>query len=162
MVLNIESAKEESTMNTVMRLQRTITDLDARPFLSVLVLCTALHGALASAAEDVEKVLFLVVEEKEVVASNTLAGRFDRLELQAKERIEEYKVANAVAVVVTNQRFAAYGARSGSWQALRTRAGEKLLSIEVADYSATLVTSDRILNFYGRHGTWAETRRGVQ
>jgi len=62
-----------------------------------------------SRADDVEKVLFLVVEHDEVIASNTLTGRFDRLELDAKEHIADYKVANAVAVVVTNQRFAAYG-----------------------------------------------------
>jgi len=113
-------------------------------------------------ADEVEKILFLVVEKRDVIASNTRAGRFDRLEMHAKETVRDYKVANATAVVITNQRFSAYGALAGGWQSKRRQAGEKVQSIEVADYSATLVTSDRILNFYGRSGTWSEIRRGVQ
>jgi len=110
-------------------------------------------------AGDVEKLLFLVVESDEVIASNTMLGRFDRLDMSAKEKILDYKVSNAVAVVVTNQRFVAYGVQPGSWKSRRIIAGEKPESLEVADYSATLVTSDRILNFYGRTGTWSETKR---
>ena len=110
-------------------------------------------------ADEVEKLLFLVVEKDEVIASNTMLGRFDRLEMSAREKIRDYKVSNAVAVVVTNQRFVAYGVQPGSWKSRRTIAGEKMESLEVADYSATLVTSDRILNFYGRTGTWSDTKR---
>ena len=110
-------------------------------------------------ADEVEKLLFLVIEKDEVIASNTMLGRFDRLEMSAKEKLLDYKVSNAVAVVITNQRFVAYGVQPGSWKDRRIRAGEKMESLEVADYSATLVTSDRILNFYGRTGTWSETRR---
>ena len=112
-----------------------------------------------AAADDVEKLLFLVVDKDEVIASNTKLGRFDRLEMSAKEKILDHKTSNAVAVVVTNQRFAAYGVFPGSWNSNRVHAGEKMESLEVADYSATLVTNDRILNFYGRTGTWSETKR---
>jgi len=128
-------------------------------------LCGALLGValmLPVCADEVEKVLFLVVEKDEVIASNTKAGRFDRLNLYAKERIRDYKVANAVAVVVTNQRYAAYGVLSGGWQSIKLIAQEKTESIQVVDYSATIVSSERILNFYGRSGTWNETRRSVQ
>lgn len=128
-------------------------------------LCTLLLAValiLPVAADEVEKVLFLVIEKDEVIASNTKAGRFDRLKLNAKERIRDYQVANAVAVVVTNQRYAAYGVLSGGWQSIRLIAQEKTESIQVADYSATIVSSERILNFYGRSGTWNEVRRGVQ
>ncbi len=114
---------------------------------------------MQAGAGDIEKMLFLVVDKDEVIASNTKLGRFDRLEMSAKEKILEYKTANAVAVVVTNQRFAAYGVFTGSWNSRRVQAGEKLEALEVADFSATLVTTDRILNFYGRTGTWSETKR---
>ncbi len=124
--------------------------------LVLLLLCSSVF------ANEVEKILFLVIEKKEVVASNTLAGRFDRLKLHATETIRDYKVANATAVVITNQRFSAYGALAGGWRSKRKLAGEKVESMEVVDYSATLVTNERILNFYGRNGTWSETRRGVQ
>jgi len=113
-------------------------------------------------ANDVEKVLFLVVEKDEIIASNTLAGRFDRLNLQAKEKVRDYRVSKAVAVVVTNQRLVAYGALAGGWRGTRLLAGEKIERVEAEDYSVTVVTNDRILNFYGRSGAWSNTRRGVQ
>ena len=129
------------------------------------LVCGVLLGvvlALPVYADEVEKVLFLVVEKDEVIASNTKAGRFDRLNLHAKERIRDYMVANAVAVVVTNQRYAAYGVLSGGWQSVKLIAQEKTESIQVEDYSATIVSSERILNFYGRSGAWNEARRSVQ
>jgi hypothetical protein len=131
--------------------------------LAVALIAWFTTGSAATAyAEEVEKVLFLVVEKTGVYASNALTGRIDRLELRAKERIEDYQVANAVAVVVTNQRYAAYGVLPGGWQSVRVRAQEETESVEVGDYSATVVTSDRILNFYGRRGAWSEIRRAVE
>jgi hypothetical protein len=127
-------------------------------YLFSLLLCSVFPAS----ADEVEKVLFLVVEAGEVIASNTQAGRFDSLPLSAKERIIDYKVGNAVAVVVTNQRFAAYGVLPGGWQSLRREAGEEAVSIEVEDYSAQVLTNDRVLGFYGRTGAWTQTRRGVQ
>jgi len=129
----------------------------------VLALLTGLLGVAAPVfADKVEKVLFLVIEPDEVIASNTKSGRFDSLELHAKERIQDYQVANGVAVVVTNQRFAGYGVLAGGWQTLRRQAGESAESIQAEDYSATVVTNDRILNFYGRTGSWNQRRRSVQ
>jgi len=129
------------------------------------LVCGVLLGValvLPVCADEVEKVLFLVIEKDEVIASNTKAGRFDRLSLRAKERVRDYKVANAIAVVVTNQRYAAYGVLSGGWQSIKLIAQEKTESIQVEDYSVTIVSSERILNFYGRSGTWNEARRSVQ
>ena len=113
-------------------------------------------------ASEVEKILFLVVENNEIVASNTLSNRFERLKLGAKEKIQDYKVANAVAVVVTNQRFVPYGVIVGGWQSVKLKAQEKTVSVQVEDYSANIVTSSRILIFNGRHGNWTETRRSLQ
>lgn len=131
-------------------------------YLWLCILLTAALGGAAARADEVEKTLFLVVESDGVIASNTLTGRFDRLELDAKEKILDYKVANAVAVVVTNQRFVAYAVLAGGWRTLRREAGEEDESLEVADYSATLATNERILNFNGRTGAWHQLRRSVQ
>ena len=133
----------------------------AKTAIGILIL-TLSAQSFQACADEVEKVLFLVFESGEVIASNTRTGRFDRLKLHAKEHILDYQVANATAVVITNRRFAAYGVLFGGWQSKRIKAGEKQQSLEVADYSATLVTSDRILNFSGRSGAWSETRRRVQ
>jgi len=144
---------------------RTLVKLchDTRPMITkkLLMLVCAFSVGIAM-ADDVEKVLFLVVERSEVIASNTKAGRFDSLQLKAKEIIKEHQTGNAVAVVVTNQRFSAYGVDAGGWQSIRREAGEKTESIQVEDYSATVVTNDRILNFYGRTGAWNQVRRSVQ
>ena len=110
-------------------------------------------------AHDVEKQVFLVVDNDEIIASNTRLGRFDRLKLGPRETLLDYRAANAVAVVVTNRRFVAYGALYGSWHSRRAHANEQVESLEVADYSATLVTCDRILNYSGRTGVWSEARR---
>jgi len=114
---------------------------------------------VAAFASEVEKTVFLVVEDDGVVASNTLLGRFERLDMMAKEKIERHQADAGVAVVITNQRYAAYGAPVGGWRTVRVTAGEHFESMELADFSATIVTNDRILNFYGRTGTWSQTRR---
>lgn len=132
-----------------------------KKLLTVLVAVCCVAQSLTR-ADEVEKTLFLVVEPEDVIASNTLAGRFDRLKLDAKEKIIEYKVANAVAVVITTQRFAAYAVLSGNWLTLRREAGEDFESLQAEDYSATVVTDDRILNFNGRSGAWNQLRRSVQ
>ena len=123
-----------------------------------LLLAGSLFATWAG-AHQVEKQVFLVVEDDAVVAPNTRFGRFDRLEMGAKEKILDYKVSSAVAVVATNRRFSAYGVLGGGWNSRRVQAEERLEAIEVEDYSATLVTSRRILNFSGRTGTWSEIRR---
>jgi len=112
-----------------------------------------------TAAHDIEKQLFLIVEKDEVIASNTMLGRFDQLKLKAREKMLDHRASGAVAVVVTNRRFAAYGVLHGAWNSRRTQAEEQVLSLEVADFSATLVTNQRILNFSGRRGAWSEISR---
>jgi hypothetical protein len=134
------------------RLNRT------RSLLALLFMIISWPVLLAS-ADEVEKMLFLVVEKDSIIASNTKLGRFDRLTLSAKETIDQYKAANAVAVVVTNQRVAAYSVYQGDWISRRLQAGETIESVEVADYSLTIVTNDRLMNFHGRDGAWSVTKR---
>lgn len=115
--------------------------------------------ANASAAEVVEKTIFLVNEKDRVVAANTQTGQFFDYVLSAKEKIHERHVANGVAILVTNQNFAGVGSYPSGWGTLRRKAGEKIVSVEVAGHSALIVTSDRILAFNGRAGGWSEKRR---
>ena len=131
----------------------------SRDFFLALVFLVSICVHFPLMAEDAEKILFLVVEEDGVVASNTRFGRFDRLKMSAKEKVVQHKVDKAVAVVITNQRYIAYGAFTGGWNDVRIKAQEKVEALEAEDYSVLLVTSDRILNFYGRTGVWSETRR---
>ncbi len=125
----------------------------------LILLALLFVAAAGTGAGQVEKMVFLVVDDDDIVASNTLLGRFDRLEMMPKEKVIEQKADAAVAVVITNQRYAAYGAQVGGWRSMRVKAGERFESMELADFSATVVTSDRILNFYGRTGTWSQMER---
>ena len=147
--------KHEAVLNR--RGERTCAGLSRLLHTALLIAGTLFITPLA--ADSVEKILFLVIDDDEIIASNTKLGRFDRLEMHAKEKLLDYRTANAVAVVVTNQRVAAYGVLTGKWNSRRIQAGEKVESLEAGGYSATLVTSDRLLNFYGRTGTWSETKR---
>ena len=129
-----------------------------RSVLSLFALCLLFFATPSLSSDDVEKVLFLVLDEDEVIASNTRFGRFDRLKMHAKEKVLQHTAAEAVAVVITNQRYIAYGIYNG-WRSVRIRASESVNTVEAEDYSALVVTSDRILNFYGRNGVWSQTRR---
>jgi hypothetical protein len=123
-----------------------------------ILLLTFMPGSV-QAEEDVLKTIFLVTESDRVVAANADTGQFFELELHAKEAIEHSHVANAVAVLITNQRFAAIGAFPGGWRSIRRQADEAFVSAEAAGYSALVVTSDRILSFSGRNGSWSSRDR---
>ncbi len=123
------------------------------------VLVLALMSFGLQAEEDVLKTIFLVTESDRVVAANADTGQFFELGLHAKETIEHSHVANAVAVLITNQRFAAIGAFPGGWRSIRREADEAFISAEAAGYSALVLTTDRILSFSGRNGSWSSKDR---
>jgi hypothetical protein len=116
-------------------------------------------SSVVHADEDVLKTIFLVSESDRVIAANADTGQFFELELHAKETVEQSLVANAVAVLITNQRFAAIGAFPGGWHSIRRQADEAFVSADAAGYSALVVTSDRILSFSGRNGSWSVRNR---
>ena len=119
------------------------------------ILLLAIMSSGVQADEDVLKTIFLITESDRVIAANADTGQFFELDLHAKERVEHRHVANAVAVLVTNQRFVAIGAFPGGWRSIRRQADEDFVSAEAAGYSALVVTSDRIMSFSGRNGSWS-------
>ena len=127
--------------------------------LATAVLLLGFMSCAVQAEEDVVKTVFLVTEADRVVAVNADTGQFFELKLHAKETIEHSHVANAVAVLITNQRFAAIGAFPGGWRSIRREADEAFVSAEAAGYSALVLTSDRILSFSGRNGSWSSRDR---
>ena len=120
----------------------------------------ALFAASGPAAgHEVEKTVFLVVEDDRVIASNVQTGQFAELDFSAKEKLLESFVANGAAVVVTNQRYVGYGMFTGGWRDIRRIAGEEFVSAEVQDYSALVLTTERVLTFNGKTGAWSHTQR---
>lgn len=113
----------------------------------------------AHAGSDVPKLLYLIVENNKLIASNIKFNRFDEIGLLAKEVVQDYEVGNAVTVVVTNKRIIAYSVFFANWKSKERIANETLESISAEDYSALVVTSRRFLSFNGRSSIWAEARR---
>lgn len=123
------------------------------------LIALSMLAAGTAGGHEVEKALFLIMEDDQVIASNAQTGQFFELALKAKEEVLERIVASGVAVVVTNQRFAAIGAFSGGWRSLRRMAGEEFRSAEAQDYAALVITSNRIISFSGRNGSWSDMAR---
>ena len=113
----------------------------------------------AKAKNDTPKVLYVIIEDDRLIASNTSLSRFDEIKLTAEEVVLQKVESDPVAVIVTNKRIIGYAVFLGSWKPLRYQAGEKVLSVEAEDFSAFVLTSDRLLNFNGKHGLWAQTER---
>jgi len=131
-------------------------------FVGSTLLCGALLAASAQADELVPKQLYLYQQGSELIASNARRSTVDVLKLDAKEKVQDKVVANAVAVIATNQRLIAYSAYTGAWDARRLDAGEQVVSLQARDYSASVLTNQRILNYNGRNGAWAARDRPVQ
>lgn len=109
--------------------------------------------------EPPARLLYVVIENDKLIASNILFSRTDEFDLSAQERIAEQREDNAVVVVATNRRLIAYSVYTASWFTLPLKAGERLETLEAEDFSAFAVTSRRILNFNGRIGYWSSSRR---
>ncbi len=127
-----------------------------------VTLCALLFACLPAqptSAGEIPKLLYLLVEDDKLIASNIHLSRFDEMRLGAEEPIVQKSVAEAVAVVVTSKRFIAYRAFTGAWRPLRLWPEEKLIRVEAQDFSVLIMTSERILNFNGRSGIWAQTER---
>lgn len=123
---------------------------------SMLLMTIALDGLAES---TLPKLVYLIEEDGELIASNIKFNRFDELKLQAKESVVQYAVANAVIVLVTNKRIVAYSVYAASWKILDREADEQVKTISAEDYAALVVTSKRYLSFNGKTGVWAETQR---
>ena len=104
-----------------------------------------------SADQEVEKTVFLVIEEDRVIGTNAQSGQFADLDFSAKEKMLEHFVANGAAVVITNQRYAGYGAFTGGWRSTRRIAGD-LLRISKPKTPRFLVDT-RTANPYSSHLT---------
>lgn len=125
----------------------------------LLLLCTATATAIADS--NTPKLVYLIVDENKLIASNIEFNRFDELKLRAKEMVIQQSVGSAVAVVVTNQRIIAYSVFTASWKTKSVKADEKVQNVEAEDYSALVVTSKRFLSFNGKTAVWAETSRST-
>jgi hypothetical protein len=109
--------------------------------------------------EPPARLLYVVVEDDRITASNILFSRSDEFRLSALEQIAEQREGNAVVVVATNRRLIAYSVYTAAWFTLPFKAGEVLETLEAEDFSAFAVTSRRILNFNGRIGYWSASKR---
>jgi len=129
--------------------------------LLVLFSLTCVSGTAIDAAADLDtpKLVYLLIEDDLLIASNIRFSRFDEFRLTAKESVQRKAVGDAVAVIATNERIIGYSALMAAWRSIRYAPGETLETVEVEDFSASIITNRRFLNFNGRNGLWAERLR---
>ena len=120
-----------------------------------------LSSALALSAEEVPKQVYLIVDQRHLVASNAHTSRFDVFTLKGGESLQLQAEGDAVIVVVTNQRIIAYGV-VGGWRTIDRMASEKIERIDAQDFAGLVVTNKRLLNFSGQSGVWGEQKRAVK
>ena len=135
--------------------------IDRFRFGGLLILLTALLGIATVAIGDngVPKLVYLIMDDDKLIASNIKFNRFDDTKLMAKEKVLNYAVGNAVIIVVTNKRMVGYSVYTASWKSRDLQADEEVGSIEAEDYSALVQTSKRFLSFNSKNGAWAESQR---
>jgi hypothetical protein len=132
----------------------------SKPVQFLLALSLLLSFANSVFAENgIPKLVYLMIDDDKLIASNIKFNRFDDLKLQAKEKVLEHAVGNAVIVVVTNKRIIGYSVYTATWRSRGIEADEDVSSIAAEDYSALVQTSKRFLSFNGKNGVWAETQR---
>lgn len=126
---------------------------------AIVAAAAALAGA-PHAQETVPKQVHLVIDGNRLIASNVKFSRFDDLKLDARERVRDSAVGEAVILVATNQRIIGYGVVSG-WRPIDRLANEEIKSLSAEDYAGLVVTTQRLLNFNGESGVWGEHTLGV-
>jgi hypothetical protein len=132
----------------------------SKPVEFLLVLLLLISFTSPVIAEDgIPKLVYLMMDDGKLIASNIKFNRFDDVKLQAKEKVLENAVGNAVIVVVTNKRIIGYSVYTATWRSRDIEPDEDVRSIAAEDYSALVQTSKRFLSFNGKNGVWAETQR---
>jgi hypothetical protein len=127
-------------------------------FLLAMVLLISFSSPVF-AEDGIPKLVYLMMDDGKLIASNIKFNRFDDEKLQAKEKVLENAVGNAVIVVVTNKRIIGYSVYTATWRSRDIEPDEDVSSIVAEDYSALVQTSKRFLSFNGKNGVWAETQR---
>lgn len=136
---------------------RSLFDEPVR-FLPALLLFLSV-GSSVSAENGIPKLVYLMIDDDKLIASNIKFNRFDDMKLQAKEKVLEHAVGNAVIVVITNKRIIGYSVYTATWRSRNIEPDEDVSTIAAEDYSALVETSKRFLSFNGKNGVWAETQR---
>ena len=130
-----------------------------RTIVCSMVLAFGIPAAVAQ--EPPARLLYVTsdVDSDRIIVSNIQFSRTDDFTLAGREKIEDQRVSNAVAVFQTNRRLIAYSVFVASWETVLLQADESVQDFQAEDYSAYVLTNQRVLNFNGRNGVWAQTDR---
>lgn len=127
--------------------------------LSLLATPALALDPLLATNNSTSKLVFLIIEDDNFIASDIRSSRFVELRRKAQEKVVDSSEAAQVVVIVTNQRIVAYSPLVQAWRGLRTQAGERLDSIKTEDFAALVITNQRLLSFNGAAGVWSERKR---
>ncbi|NIS60919.1 MAG: hypothetical protein GTO13_09520 [Proteobacteria bacterium] len=128
----------------------------------LLITLTYFPFGLASSGEVVEKEVYLLVRERELVAFSALGNRWVTQDLISRERVLESKFDGHVAVAVTNLRVLGFSALTNRWREERLEVGESPDTVEAEGNVGVAITNLRAFGFSAKTGTWTVKRFGLK
>ncbi len=114
--------------------------------------------AVASSGEVVEKEVYLLVRERELLGFSAVGERWIIQNLISGERVLESRFDGHVAVAVTNLRVLGFSALTNRWSEERLEVGESMVSVEAEGNVGVVITNLKALGFSARTGRWSVKR----
>ena len=109
---------------------------------------------VASSGDVVEKEVYLLVRQRELVAFSAVGNRWVTQNLISGERVQESKFDGHVAVAATNIRVLGFSALTNRWDEERLEVGESMISVEAEGNVAVVITNLKAFGFSAETGRW--------
>ena len=112
----------------------------------------------ASSGDVVEKEVYLLVRERELLAFSAAGNRWVTQNLISRERVLGSKYDGHVAVVVTSLRVLGFSALTNRWDEERLEVGESMVTVEAEGNVGVAITNLRAFGFSAKAGRWTTKR----
>ena len=109
---------------------------------------------VASSGDVVEKEVYLLVRQRELLAFSAVKNRWVTQNLISGERVQESKFDGHVAVAATNIRVLGFSALTNRWDEERLEVGESMISVEAEGNVAVVITNLKAFGFSAKTGRW--------
>ena len=112
----------------------------------------------AFSGDVVEKAVYLLVRQRELVAFSAVGNRWVTQNLISGERVQESKFDGHVAVAATNIRVLGFSALTSRWDEERLEVGESMITVEAEGDVGVVITNLKAFGFSAKTGRWTAKR----
>ena len=113
---------------------------------------------ISSAGDVVEKEVYLLVRQRELVAFSAVGNRWVAQNLISGERVQESTFNGHVAVAATNIRVLGFSALTSRWDEERLEVGESMITVEAEGNVGVVITNLKAFGFSAKTGRWTVKR----